>query len=363
VQNIKLGMPLVTYGANPYSGEFYVDQNVTMAAGWCNAAYGADGWGAMSPFFGAMTMATGELHDMHFPVLTLGRQYITDSGGPGKWRGGLGAKLRMKALAPMFMHTYVIGTRYPMRGANGGMDGSKNKVLLREGAPAEACIEETAFEEPMSAGHIVQAELGGGGGWGDPLERDPQAVLEDVLDEYVSLESARRDYGVVINEPSMQIDLPATAILREQLAKQRQERRESKEQAVRYLSPEWAELCARALNEDKEFARLAADMTIELNNVIENCPDGKTRFLYWKFEGGRLLETVVGLAGDLDRVPFFTTIASYETFMKMNTAKLNVETAVMEGLLRFEGDLTAMMQYVDALNRFTEVRKSIPTEY
>jgi N-methylhydantoinase B len=105
VQNIKLGMPLVTYGMNPYTGEFYVDQNVTMSAGWCNAAYGVDGWGAMPAFFGAMTMATGELHDMHFPVQTEAREYITDSGGQGKWRGGLGTSTKNRSLAPMFVHT------------------------------------------------------------------------------------------------------------------------------------------------------------------------------------------------------------------------------------------------------------------
>ena len=57
-QNIKLGMPVVTYGNNPSTGEFYVDQNVTMSAGWCNAAYGVDGWGSLPPFFGAMTLRT-----------------------------------------------------------------------------------------------------------------------------------------------------------------------------------------------------------------------------------------------------------------------------------------------------------------
>ena len=49
--------------------------------------------------------------------------------------------------------------------------------------------------------------------------------------------------------------------------------------------------------------------------------------------------------------------------MKINTAKMNLETAVMEGKIRFEGDLVKMMEYADALNRFTEVRRAISTEY
>jgi hypothetical protein len=103
---------------------------------------------------------------------------------------------------------------------------------------------------------------------------------------------------------------------------------------------------------------------MDLNNVIENCPDGKTRFLYWRFEGGRLCETSVGSIEELGaRKPAATTLASYETFMKINTAKLTVEKAVTEGLLRFEGDLAQMMDCADALNRFTEVRRNVPTDY
>jgi N-methylhydantoinase B len=221
VQNIKLGMPVVTYGMNPYTDEFYVDQNVMMSAGWCNAAFGVDGWGAMPAFFGAMTMATGELHDMHFPVQTEAREYLTDSGGPGRWRGGLGTSTKIRALAPMFAHTYVIGTKYPMRGFSGGSDGSPNRVILRAGGDKERTVESTAFGEPVSPGELTVADLGGGGGWGDPLERDPAAVLDDVLDEYVSVEGARRDYGVIIDPEALCIDRKATEELRGRLARER----------------------------------------------------------------------------------------------------------------------------------------------
>jgi putative sterol carrier protein len=251
-----------------------------------------------------------------------------------------------------------------MRGFNGGMDGAPNHYIIREGTPEEKTVERTAFEEPLSSGHIMHARLGGGGGWGDPLERDPAAVLEDVLDDYVSIEGARRNYGVVIDEAHMNVDRTATDALREEMAKERMSRRREKVQAVKYLSPEWRLLCQNALNEDTEFERMAGALTMELNNIIEDCPDGKTRFLYWRFENGKLRETVVGLMDELgDRKPFFTTIASYDTFMRINTAKMSVDSAVMEGLLRFEGDLVQMMQYADALARFTEIRRTIPTEY
>ena len=103
---------------------------------------------------------------------------------------------------------------------------------------------------------------------------------------------------------------------------------------------------------------------MELNNIIEECPDGTTRFLYWRFVGGRMEETISGLIEDFgDRQPFFTTIATYDIFRRINTAKMKVEQAIMEGKLRFEGDLAQMMSYAEALTRFDEVRRRIPTEY
>jgi putative sterol carrier protein len=162
----------------------------------------------------------------------------------------------------------------------------------------------------------------------------------------------------------MKVDLDQTRALREKFAQERAERKEEVKRIVRYLSEEWQKLCEDAINSDTQFAQLAGDMTIELNNIIESCPDGKTRFIYWRFESGKLVKTVVGEIGEMgDLKPFFTTLATYDTFMKINTAKLSVEAAVINGLLRFEGDLAGMMSYADALNRFTEVRRTITTEY
>jgi N-methylhydantoinase B len=71
----------------------------------------------------------------------------------------------------------------------------------------------------MEAGDVVQYDYGGGGGWGDPLDRDPQAVLDDVLDEYVSVDGAERDYGVVLTgsleDLTLAVDEEATVALRD----------------------------------------------------------------------------------------------------------------------------------------------------
>ena len=70
---------------------------------------------------------------------------------------------------------------------------------------------------PISGGDLVVADLGGGGGWGDPLKRDPEMVLADVLDEYVSIASAEKDYGVVIDHRQMVLDRAATEKLRSKI--------------------------------------------------------------------------------------------------------------------------------------------------
>ena len=99
--------------------------------------------------------------------------------------------------------------------------GAPNQLTLRCGSPHEHVVETTAFYIDHQPGEHYEYRYGGGGGWGDPLERDPQKVLDDVLDEYVSIESAHRDYGVVLTGSlenlDLAIDLPATEGQREQM--------------------------------------------------------------------------------------------------------------------------------------------------
>ena len=86
-------------------------------------------------------------------------------------------------------------------------------------SPTRSVVTHTANLVPLKAGEAFEYAFGGGGGWGDPLERDPQRVCEDVLDEYVTPEGARRDYGVVLRGSlealDLTVDLAATQRLRE----------------------------------------------------------------------------------------------------------------------------------------------------
>ena len=106
--------------------------------------------------------------------------------------------------------------------------GAPNRLTLRYGSDRALVVEHTADWVPMEAGDKINFDYGGGGGWGDPLERPPAAVLDDVLDEYVSVEGARRDYGVVLagslEDLTLAVDAAATEARRAEMRAERSAR-------------------------------------------------------------------------------------------------------------------------------------------
>ncbi|HYR89917.1 MAG TPA: hydantoinase B/oxoprolinase family protein, partial [Terriglobia bacterium] len=103
--------------------------------------------------------------------------------------------------------------QYPPWGIEGGRPGATSATLMK--LPTE-----TAFKPVSVVRHMVPARTAavvataGGGGWGNPLQRDSERVREDVLEGYVSIESAARDYGVVIDTQTLEVDRAATAARR-----------------------------------------------------------------------------------------------------------------------------------------------------
>ena len=217
-QIYKMGMPTVIFGTHPKTGQLFIDHSVDTFGAYCGAVHGQDGWGAMNVSFGNLIRATGEINESIFPVRHLARDYATDTGGPGQWRGCPGSLYVKELVAPAQVYTYVVGVKYPMPGIAGGKPGAANQLKLRCGSPHEQLVTSTAFYVPHEAGERYEYRYGGGGGWGDPLDRDPQHVLDDVLDEYVSVDGARRDYGVVLRgslaDLTLALDRAATDALR-----------------------------------------------------------------------------------------------------------------------------------------------------
>lgn len=219
-QIYKLGMPTIIVGKHPDTGRMFIDHSVDCLAAYCNAVKGQDGWGSMPASFGNLIRSTAEVNESIQPVRHESSDYEIDTGGAGQWRGCPGSRVVKRVLAPSGVSTYMVGMKYPMTGIAGGKNGSPNKLTVRfEGENAKH-IAVMANSEPHAAGEAFEYIYGGGGGWGDPLERPPAKVFEDVLDELVSPAAARREYAVVVTgsveDGTLELDEAATRKLRDE---------------------------------------------------------------------------------------------------------------------------------------------------
>jgi N-methylhydantoinase B len=143
--------------------------------------------------------------ELRWPILVRRRELRTDSGGPGQYRGGLGLETEVEGLVEgQWSLTDMGRQQHPPWGAEGGKPAATSATLMK--LPAEE-----AFKPVNVVRHMVPARTAavvataGGGGWGNPLERDPQFVRQDVIEGYVGIESAARDYGVVIDPQTFEI--------------------------------------------------------------------------------------------------------------------------------------------------------------
>jgi N-methylhydantoinase B len=220
-QTYKTGIPTIIVGTDPRTGASFTDHSAEVYAGWCNASKGMDAWGALNASFGNLWKATAEINESLYPHVQWSRDYRTDSGGAGQWRGICGSHYEKEMCVDAKVYTYVVGMKYPMPGICGGRDGAPNEMVIRYGSGDPFRVQHTADWVPIARGERIMYDYGGGGGWGDPLERDPAAVLDDVLDEYVSIEGAARDYGVVLTgsleDLTLVVDDAATAARRAEM--------------------------------------------------------------------------------------------------------------------------------------------------
>ncbi|MBI4277673.1 MAG: hydantoinase B/oxoprolinase family protein [Armatimonadetes bacterium] len=204
------------FGVDSRTGRYFIsgDLNATpMSAG---GAHGTDGWGAWAATFCALRLPPLEMYELQFPYFYYLAEYATDTAAPGRWRGAPALHFRRRQTDDMRVTIYNGSYRHSLAGYAGGKRGAGNYWLIREGAPDELKVTECCLAEPLPRGSLLFAQSGGGGGWGDPLARDPQEVLDDWLDEVVSLEVAARDYGVVIDPSTRTVDVEKTAALRAQ---------------------------------------------------------------------------------------------------------------------------------------------------
>jgi N-methylhydantoinase B len=178
------------------------------------ARAGKDGCEGMSWAFNAANIPV-EAQEARHPIVVERFELIRDSGGPGRFRGGSGVRRDMRFLAEDGKLTNLTDRQaFPPWGLFGGRPGARGRTLINPG-PGEQVVHGKESRD-FRYGDVISFQQSGAGGYGDPLERDPARVLEDVLDEYVSPEAARREYGVVIfgDGGDLRVDPVATERLR-----------------------------------------------------------------------------------------------------------------------------------------------------
>ncbi len=165
-----------------------------------------------------------EVWEREFPALFMRWEMATDSGGDGKFRGGLASRQEFELLGDALYSAAATRHILPPRGIFGGGDAHCHSFHLTRNGKRTTLQEAFGLPSPskfanvsLQKGDIFAVESGGGGGYGDPMDRDVSMVELDVLEGYVSLEKARDVYGVAIDPDTLEADPQATADLRRKL--------------------------------------------------------------------------------------------------------------------------------------------------
>lgn len=197
-------------GAQNENGDLFA--YVFFSAGGMGARPDKDGLSATAFPSGIMGVPA-EAIETAAPVLMHKRELRQDSGGAGRYRGGLGQEMVLEITTglPANHSCMYDRTQFPALGLLGGGSGATGEVVLSDGThphPKSHYI--------LNAGQHVTLRLPGGGGYQSPLLRDPARVLHDVKQGYISLEAAARDYGVVIDAITWAVDTAQTEQVRQQ---------------------------------------------------------------------------------------------------------------------------------------------------
>jgi len=184
------------------------------------------GWGAFRNRDGeSVLIAIADGDTRNIPVEIVENKYPLrieqyavreDSGGPGKFRGGLGHYRDFRILGHEAAITATMErSKCPPWGLEGGKVAATNVLVINPGT-ADECSYQKTSALPLKPDDVVSVRTGGGGGFGSPLERDAEMVRQDVLDGYVSRQCAASEYGVILSE-SFELDEEATAHTRDNM--------------------------------------------------------------------------------------------------------------------------------------------------
>lgn len=193
------------------------------AGGWGGTPFGDGMSVTMDPVGNCMNMPA-ETAELFFPIEYEAFELRQDSAGAGRNRGGLGAIFKVRFLCDAELSMETSRTRLGSPGANGGGRSDVQRQTMFDISGTSTVIgglaPDGSWSNPLLAGRrfghgeMFMFESTGGGGWGNAFERPVELVLDDVLDEYITLQSAEEKYGVVIDPETMEVDMEKTNSLR-----------------------------------------------------------------------------------------------------------------------------------------------------
>ena len=209
----------LTTGLDPRKDDKYVDICFMGLKGGSGAVRGVDGYDhiGMIDASGGLLDQDYEMFEQQTPHLLVRHEYLCDSAGAGRWRGGLGVETIFEIGADKTqLVIFGDGDVEPAFGLHGGGDGSLNSIRLRYPDGKERTPLSLDLITGVPKGTVYHQLAGGGGGYGDPKERPAELVATEVRNDVVSARAAREVYGVVLDDRTGEADQNATLSLREQ---------------------------------------------------------------------------------------------------------------------------------------------------
>ena len=184
-------------GIHPETGKRF--SYIEIQGGGAGARPDKDGPDGQDLHLGRFMNTPVEAAELEFPVMIERYEFIPDSGGAGKYRGGLSLRRDIRFFTDVTWARYSDRQKFAPQGLFGGKEGTKGALTLNPGTPGEEKQKSKGVTQ-LKAGDVLSIRLPGSGGYGDPRERDPEKVRWDVLNGKIGLKSAREDYLIALNE-------------------------------------------------------------------------------------------------------------------------------------------------------------------
>lgn len=198
----------VISGTDPRSGRRFVNQIIVGGTGGPATPF-VDGWPTYQrPVAGALLYHDSvEIDEQRYPLLITERSLIPDSGGAGRLRGGQATRVVLEPRFGPVTFTYALEARLnPPHGVRGGADGSPSGAWVQDPETGDLADAPPVASLELAEGLKIVSVSAGGGGYGDPLEREATTVVEDLLEGRISPEAAEQLYGVVVVDGALDED-------------------------------------------------------------------------------------------------------------------------------------------------------------